>query len=660
MNLINFNINLDTLVEDLKKILQHNRDAIQVRLKQGAPYTWDDFITPMEKDSQILSQFWSPVGHLHSVKDSPELRKVYNECLPLLSAYSTELGQNTELYAAYQSMRDSPDYLKLDTAQQKIIENALRDFKLSGVALIGEARTRYQAIQLELSQLETQFEENVLDSTEAWSHHVVDEALLTGLPEHAIAAAKLKATEKSLDGWLLGLDQPSYLAVMQYANNRALREILYTAYQTRASKDNLDNTPVMNKIVGLRQEKAKLLGFENYADYSLVTKMADNRQQILDLLDQLAKAARPFAEQEIKELEQKALSDEVRDLQSWDLAYYSEKLRHEKFNIDDESLRVYFPEPIVLAGLFEILKRLYGMGVSEVKNCDTYHKDVKVFQIQDNKGNLRGYFYADLYARSGKRNGAWMDGYCDRFKTQDHIQIPIAYLNCNFTPPTEGQTALFRHDDVVTLFHETGHCLQHLLTQVDYPDVAGINGVSWDAVELPSQFFENWCWSSETLPLISQHYQTGQPFPLDLLNQLLAAKNFQAGMQTLRQVEFALFDMRVHTEYNNHTPTQISVFKPPQFTRFQNSFTHVFSGGYAAGYYSYKWAEVLSADAFDRFLQEGIFNVETGQAFLKNILETGGSQDAMDLFVAFRGRQPSIEALLRQEGLLIEKPHHEN
>jgi oligopeptidase A len=696
MELINFDIKLDSLASDLNALLEHNRQAIAARLAKGLPYTWDNFITPLEEQNQVLAKFWSPIGHLHAVKDTPVLREAYNQCLPLLSAYSTELGQNVELYSAYQSMQDSEIYESLNEAQKKVIDNALRDFKLSGVALVGEARERYQAIQLELSQLETKFEENVLDATSAFSHHILDEALLHGLPTHTISQAKKQAEDKSLAGWLLGLDQPTYLAVMQYADNRNLREIFYRAYQTRASttssqrklgssptlkkldpsfrwddkkepkirdqKHNFDNTPIMNKIVALRQEKATLLGFKNYADYSLERKMANSQQHVFDLLGQLANAARPFANQEIAELKNFALNSGVNELQSWDIAYYSEKLRHQKFNIDDESLRVYFPEPVVLSGMFEILNRLYGMMVTEIKNCKAWHPDVKLFKITDEKSAVRGYFYTDLYARAGKRNGAWMDGYCDRFKTENNLQDPIAYLTCNFTPPSEGQPALFKHDDVVTLFHETGHCLQHLLTQIDYPDVAGINGVPWDAVELPSQFFENWCWSTETLPLISQHYQTGEAFPTPILNQLLAAKNFQAGLQTLRQVEFALFDMRVHTEYNSNNPeqiakilsevrTQISVFIPPEWTQFQNSFTHVFSGGYAAGYYSYKWAEVLSADAFDRFIKEGVFNQTTGRAFLKTILESGGSREAMNLFIAFRGREPHVEALLKQEGL---------
>jgi oligopeptidase A len=658
-------INFNNVVADLDKILAANRAAIQARLEQGAPFTWDNFITPLEEDDQVLSQFWSPLSHLHSVKDSPPLRDVYNKCLPLLSAYSTEMGQNVELCAAYQSLHDSPAYGQLDAAQQKVIENALRDFKLSGVALTGEARLRYQDIQLRLSQLTTQFEEHVLDATQAFTYLATNEKEVSGLPASLLENAKLKAEAKSLQGWLLGIDQPSYIAVMQYADDRLLREKMYRAYQTRASElsdeGNFDNTPLINEILALRQEEAHLLGFANFTDYSLVTKMVERPAQILELFSHLVTPAKKIAEQEIAELKAFTLKEGVKDLASWDLAYYSEKLRQLKFNIDDEALRAYFPEPVVLKGLFEILKRLYGMTVMELAS-EAWHSDVKLFQIQDERGSLRGYVYVDLYARTGKRSGAWMDGYCDRFKRAEGIQHPIAYLTCNFTPAMKGQPALLRHDDVITLFHEMGHCLQHLLTQIDYPGVAGINGVPWDAVELPSQFFENWCWSAEALPLISQHYQTREALPEATLKQLLAAKNFQSGLQALRQVEFALFDLRIHTEYqkdNIHQVAeilaevrdQVSVFKPPSFTRFPNSFTHIFAGGYASGYYSYRWAEVLSADAFDRFLQEGIFSQKAGRAFLQTILEQGGSRSAMDLFVEFRGRPPEVAALLKQEGL---------
>jgi oligopeptidase A len=660
------NINLSTVVADLEKILNDNRAFITARLSQGAPFVWDDFITPMEENDQVLSKFWSPLSHLHSVKDSPELREVYNECIPLLSAYSTELGQNVELCAAYQSLHDSAEYAHLDGAQQKVIENALRDFKLSGVALMGQARERYQAIQLRLSELTTKFEEHVLDATQAFTHLVTDAIELAGLPASVLEAAKVKAEEKGLKGWLLGIDQPTYIAVMQYAGNRALREKMYRAYQTRASElsdeGRFDNTPLINEILSLRQEEAQLLGFEHYTEYSLVTKMANHPKQILDLFDQLVRPAKKIALEEIADLKAFAAKEGVAELASWDLAYYSEKLRQAKFNIDDEALRAYFPEPVVLKGLFEILKRLYGMEVSELPCDEAWHPDVKLCQIKDECGELRGHVYVDLYARAGKRSGAWMDGYCDRFKTWTGLQHPIAYLTCNFTPAMKEQPALLRHDDVVTLFHEMGHCLQHLLTQVDYPGVAGIHGVPWDAVELPSQFFENWCWSAETLPLISQHYQTKEALPPETLKQLLAAKNFQAGLQTLRQVEFALFDLRIHSEYKagsvgqvmdilSSVRDEVSAFKPPSFTRFPNSFTHIFAGGYASGYYSYKWAEVLSADAFDRFLTEGIFNQETGRDFLKTILEQGGSRSAMDLFVEFRGRLPDVAALLKQEGL---------
>lgn len=650
----------------ISTILEANQSALAARLKQGAPYTWNNFVSLFEELNESLSQAWSPVQHLYAVMSTPDLRQAYHQCLPKLADYATALGQNLELYQAYQALQASSEFAEFDSAQQKVISNALRDFKLAGVALSDTARQRYQVIQQELSQLQTKFEENSLDATEAWQYQITELALLDGLPTHAKDHAQAKALAKNLSGYLLTLDQPSYLTIMQYADNRALREKIYHAYQVRASElsDNghFDNLPLIHKILSLSAEKAHLLGFAHYAEYALVTKMAGNVAQVSEFLYSLAAAARPFAKVEVAELKKFALQQSGNALQSWDIAYYSEKLRFAKYNIDAEALRSYFPVNGVLDGMFTIIGRLYGMQVTEIASFDRWYESVQLFQISDQNNVVRGHFYTDLYARNGKRSGAWMDAYCGRFKRTAGLQTPIAYLTCNFSAATDAAPALLTHDEVTTLFHEFGHCLQHLLTQIDYPAVAGISGVAWDAVELPSQFFENWCWSAETLPLISRHYQSGEPLPHAMLTQLLAAKNFQAGMQTLRQVELALFDMRLYTEFEASQTRQvetilqsvrdeISVFQPPAFTRFPNSFAHIFAGGYAAGYYGYKWAEVLSADAFERFLQQGILNPQVGQEFLHTILESGGSRDAMDLFVQFRGRQPQVGALLRQEGM---------
>lgn len=648
-------------------LLQQNREKLQKLLSATAEYTWDNLIQPLEEMDDRLERIWSPVSHMNSVVNSDELRAAYNACLPKLSEYATELGQNEQLYRAYKAIADK--HAKLDAAQHKIIENALRDFHLSGVDLPTEKKQRYKEIQQRLSSLTTRFEENLLDATHAWHKQITDEAQLAGLPESARAMAKQAAAEKELDGWVFTLDFPSYYAVMSYADDRKLRSELHEAYVTRASDQGpnagqWDNSAVMEEILALRHELARLLGFDNYAERSLATKMADSPERVLSFLHDLAGRSRSVAQQELAELTEFARQQHGLDqLEPWDVAYYSEKLRQHKYAISQEDLKPFFPENRVIPGMFEVVKRLYGIDIKEVDAVETWHKDVRFYEIRDEQGELRGQFYLDLYARPKKRGGAWMDDCRGRMRYADgKLQIPVAYLTCNLTPPVNDAPAMFTHDEVITLFHEFGHGLHHMLTQVDHVGVSGINGVAWDAIELPSQFMENWCWEREALDLIAGHYQTGEPLPDDLYKKMYAAKNFQSGMQMVRQLEFSLFDFRLHREYDpqrgariqeilDEVRDEVAVIKPAAYNRFQHGFAHIFAGGYAAGYYSYKWAEVLSADAFSLFEENGIFDRRTGHRFLSVVLEQGGTYEPMDLFVNFRGREPQIDALLRHSGI---------
>ena len=596
-----------------------------------------------------------------------------NPLLPKLSEYHTEQGQNEDLFQAYQQIAEGSEYQKLAPAQRKVIDNTLRNFRLAGIGLPEEKKQRFKAIMQELSTLGSRFQDNVMDATQAWTKHINDESELSGLPDSAKAMARQAAQQKELDGWLLTLEFPSYFAVITYADNGALREEMYRAYNTRASDQfqasdkNLDNAPVMAQILKLRHEAAQILGFANFAEYSLATKMAETPQQVLDFLYDLAKRAKPQAERDLQEVHEfVAAQFGVDELQAWDIPYYSEKLRQHRYQISQEELRPYFPENKVISGLFAVVERLYGLQICPTNQFETWHPDVKCYEIVSQDGQLRGRFFFDLYARSNKRGGAWMDGCVTRRKLTDHLQIPAAYMVCNFSPPvrnkSDGKPALFTHDEVLTLFHEFGHGLHHLLTRIDYAAVAGINGVEWDAVELPSQFMENWCWEREALDLISGHIDSGEPIPEDLYQRMLAAKNFQSAMQMVRQLEFSVFDFRLHAEYDpnqgarvqgilDEVRAQVAVLKPPSWNRFANSFLHIFAGGYAAGYYSYKWAEVLSADAFSKFEENGIFDQTTGQQFLAEVLEVGGSRDAIDNFKAFRGREPKVDALLRHSGI---------
>ncbi|MBE0364436.1 oligopeptidase A [Pseudoalteromonas ulvae UL12] len=656
------------IVPALKQGIEKCRTTIDDVLKNDT-YTWDNFITPLEEVDDQLSRLWSPVSHMHSVVNSPELREQYDLCLPLISEYSTFVGQHQGLYQAYQAIFDSAEFASLTTEQQKVINNALRDFKLSGISLSADKQKRYGEISSRLSELAAKFGNNVMDATQAWQKHITDESLLSGLPESALALAAHTAQSKELSGWVFTLDFPSYLPVMTYADNRELRKETYVAFATRASEqgpnaNEFDNSAIMDELLALRHELALLLDFAHYGELSLATKMAQNTQQVFDFLDNLAERSKPQAEQELAEVLTFAKETAGLDsLEAWDLGYFSEKLKQQKYAISDEVLRPYFPENRVLSGLFATVKRLFGIDVTEVKDTDTWHPDVRFFEISDEQGQHRGSFYLDLYARDNKRGGAWMDDCIGRkIRANGQLQNPVAYLVCNFNKPVGDKPALFTHNEVTTLFHEFGHGIHHMLTQVSAGAVSGINGVAWDAVELPSQFLENWCYEEEALAFISGHYETNEPLPKELLDKLLAAKNYQSAMQMLRQIEFSLFDFHIHADFTpnkqghiqqvlNDVRKRVAVFKAPEFNRFQHGFSHIFAGGYSAGYYSYKWAEVLSADAFSRFEEEGVFNPQTGRDFMHAILEMGGSKEPMELFKAFRGREPQIDALLRHSGI---------
>ena len=628
--------------------------------------TWETFIEPLEEVDDALNRTWSPVGHLNGVMNSDALRTAYNACLPLLSELGTEVGQNEDLFRAYQAVASLEH---LDATQRKLVDNALRDFHLSGVDLPPEKKARYKAISQELSQLTAKYSENVLDATNAWSKLITDASELAGLPESALALARQNAEQRGQEGWLFTLDMPSYLPVMTYADNRELRFEVYQAFGTRASDQGphagqWDNGETMERILALRHELAGLLGFANYAEYSLATKMAPSTDAVVAFLEDLAGRSVEQARRELQEVRDFAREHHgADDLEPWDIGYYSEKLRVHRYQISQEELRPYFPVSRVLEGLFGVAERLFGIRITEAQAFDSYHPDVRFFEIRDaDTDTLTGQFYLDPFARPNKRGGAWMDVCTNRMHTTRADQIPVAYLVCNFTPPVGDTPSLLTHNEVETLFHEFGHGLHHLLTRVDYPAVAGIHGVAWDAVELPSQFMENWCWERESLDLFAAHWQTGAPIPQDLYERMIAAKNFQSAMQMVRQLEFALFDFRIHREYDparggrvyeilEEVRDAVAVIRPPAFNRFPHAFSHIFAGGYAAGYYSYKWAEVLSADAFSLFEERGVFDADTGRAFRTAILERGGSRDAMELFVDFRGREPDNEALLRHSGI---------
>ncbi|MBL4851321.1 MAG: oligopeptidase A [Gammaproteobacteria bacterium] len=653
-------------------LLTQQREQIDALLKRDITPTFENFVRVIDAMSERLNRVWSPVSHINAVVNSPALRQSYNNCLPKISEFFTELGQNEALYQAYKTVAQSDEYQQLDVAARKMIDNALRDFRLSGVALEADKKDRYKEIKQELSRLTSKFEENVLDATGAWKKGIDRIEDLSGLPESALALARQAAKQASMQGWQLSLEAPSYLAVMTYADGRALRREVYEAYTTRASElgphaRHWDNTNIMQDLLALRHEQAQLLGFDNYAKYSLATKMANTPDEVLGFLNDLAQRSHAVAEKEFAELaEFSKTRDGMTDLSAWDILYYSEKLREDRYAISQEELKAYFPVAKVLTGMFAVVERLYGLHIEATQGVATWHPDVQFFQIRDEHNELRGEFYLDLYARADKRGGAWMDECVTRMSpgvnNGDDVDTPVTYLTCNFTPPLGDAPSLLTHSEVITLFHEFGHGLHHMLTKVEYAGVAGIRGVAWDAVELPSQFMENWCWQREALDLISGHYQTGETLPNEMYQKLYASKNFLSGMQMVRQLEFALFDFRIYSEYDpesgidiagilKQVRSQVAVVPAPDFNRFANGFSHIFAGGYSAGYYSYKWAEVLSSDAFSKFEENGIFDRVTGQQFLSSVLEQGGSREPMELFVEFRGRKPSIDALLRHSGL---------
>jgi oligopeptidase A len=657
------------IVPAIESVIEDYRQTVEDVVAQSGPFSWENLCQPLAESDDRFSRIWSPVGHLNAVKNSPELREAYEQCLPLISEFSTWMGQHAGLYQAYRELKEGANFDKLTLAQKKSVDNALRDFELSGIGLSPEKQKRYGEISARLSELGSTYSNNVLDATMGWSKLITDVNDLKGLPESALAAAKALAESKEQDGWLLTLDIPSYLPVMTYAENRELREEMYRAFLTRASDQGpnagkWDNSQVMADELALRHELAELLGFKSFADQSLATKMAESPSQVIDFLNGLAKRARPQAEQELAQLRAFAKQHYgVDEMEAWDLPFYGEKQKQHLFSINDEQLRPYFPEQRALEGLFEVVKRIYGITAKERKDVDTWHKDVRFFDLFDDSGELRGSFYLDLYAREHKRGGAWMNDCAGSLrKANGEVQKPVAYLTCNFNRPVGNGPALFTHNEVTTLFHEFGHGLHHMLTKIDVSGVAGISGVPWDAVELPSQFMENWCWEPEALAFISGHFETGEPLPTDMLDKMLAAKNYQAALFILRQLEFGLFDFRMHAEYDPakgaqilqtlaEIKKQVAVVPSPSWGRFPHAFSHIFAGGYAAGYYSYLWAEVLSADAYSRFEEEGIFNRETGQSFLDNILSRGGSEEPMELFKRFRGREPQLDAMLRHYGI---------
>jgi len=653
----------------ISHIITDNRRQLEALIAEG-DYSWEGLIKPMEALDNRLNCAFAPIRHCYAVCNSEAWRQAYSACLPIISDYATEIGQNEALCKAYQQVAASSEFTRYSPAQRKVIENALRDFRLAGVDLPANKKARYKEIVQSLSSLSAKFDDHVLDATQAWKKHLIPAQALAGLPERALAQLQQNAVAAGhAEGYLLGLDFPSYQAVITYAKDRDLRRTVYEAYSTRASEQGpqagqFDNGPVIEEILRLRHEAAQLLGFANFAEESMVTKMAPDVDTVEKFLLDLALRAKPVAQNELIELTEFARrSDNLARLESWDITYYSERLRQEKYQLSEEELRPYFPAYQVLKGMFGIVEKLYGIAVREITDVDTWHNDVEFYEVRTAQGELRGHFYVDLYARANKRGGAWMDDCIGRRRVGEAIQAPVAFLTCNFTPPVGDRPALLTHDEVLTLFHEFGHGLHHLLTQVDHLAVSGINGVAWDAVELPSQFMENFCWQRASLDLISGHIDTHQPIPEALRQHMLAARNFQAAMQMVRQLEFSIFDLRLHRDYNptlgasvtdvlGKVREEISVVKPPVWNRFPNSFSHIFAGGYAAGYYSYKWAEVLAADAFEAFEQEGVLHRMTGERFLRTVLEQGGSKDAGVLFAEFRGREPSIEPLLRLYGLV--------
>jgi oligopeptidase A len=651
----------------LDQLLAEGRAVVERVAQDAQPPTWESFVAPIDDANERLSRAWGQVGHLNAVMNTPPLREVYNANLPRVTQYYTELSQDERLYAKFKALRAGGEYGRLGGEQRRIVDNELRDFRLGGAELAPAEKARFKEIRARLDALSARFNDNVLDATNAFGHVITDAAQLAGIPADVLEAAAAAAQAEQRSGWKFTLHMPSYLPLMQYADHRPLRERMYHAYVTRASelgKPEWDNTPLIAEILRLRKEAARLLGFESYAAFSLTPKMADSPTQVLDFLDDLAARVKPFAERDYSQLQHFA-SEELGldELQAWDVAWASEKLRQARYAFSEQEVKQYFPEQRVLAGMFGLVETLYGIRVAPAQ-APVWHPDVRFFELRDAGGALIGQFYVDLYARPSKRGVAWMDDAITRKRRDGALQTPVAYLNCNFSGPVGGKPALFTHSEVTTLFHEFGHGLHHLLTRVEHRGVSGINGVEWDAVELPSQFMENFCWEWDVLRGMTAHVDTGAPLPRALYDKMLAAKNFHSGMTAVRQLEFALFDMHLHHDFDPDgalTPLElldqvrrrVAVVIPPAYNRFPNGFSHIFAGGYAAGYYSYKWAEVLSADAFSLFEEQGVLNPELGARFWREVLGVGGSRPALESFVAFRGREPKIDALLRHSGMAV-------
>ncbi len=641
--------------------LEDNRRRLRELLGSNAQ-TFAALVEPIEVLHHRLNRTWSPVSHLNAVKNCEPLRRAYNTCLPLISEYQTELGQNEALQRAYALILER-ERGSLDAEQRKLLENALRDFRLVGVALDRERKEHFKDLLQKLAREQAKFEENVLDSANAWTRTITDAQLLAGLPQPVLARAEAMAREQGIQGWLLTLDQPTFLAVLKHAEHAELRRAFYEAWNTRASDrfplgGRWDNAAVIENILRWRHEAARLLDFTHYTAYSLATKMARSAEEVRNFLESLAEHCVPVARRELAELEAFA----GRKLGAWDVPFHAERLQRHLFAISDQELRPYFPLPRVLQGLFRVTARLYVLSMSERHDVRAWDPNVRYFDIRDVHGELVGGFYLDAYARAHKRSGAWMDECLGRLELGHRRVLPVAYLVCNFLPPVGSQAALLTHEEVITLFHEFGHGLHHLLTRIEDLGVSGIAGVEWDAVELPSQFMENFCWEWDVLAYMSAHVDSGAPLPRSLFEKMVAAKNFQSGMQTVRQLEYALFDMRLHDDFDvggAHSPlalldevrAQVAVSLPPAYNRFPNTFSHIFAGGYGAGYYSYKWAEVLSADAYSLFEENGVLDPATGARFRAEVLAVGGSRPAIESFTAFRGRGPTVDALLRHSGM---------
>lgn len=648
----------------IESVLNEANTLIHSLKEMNAPTSWNNFVEPIEIISEKISRAWGQIEHLNAVINSDSLRKAYNDNLIKLTEFYTNLSQDESLYKKYQSLKDSEVFKSLTPSQKRIIDNVLREFKLGGAELNETDKKRFKVIQEKLAKLSTQFEENILDATNEFSIFVDHLDELIGIPEENIKKAHAEAKEDKKEGYKFTLHFPSYLPVMQYADNRTLREKLYHAYATRASElasPKFDNTNLIEEILSLRYESSQLLGFKNFTEMSLVTKMAKSSEEVITFLMDLANKAKPFALKDMDELKSFAKTLKIEKLEAWDIAYVSEKLRQAKYSFSENEVKQYFPEHRVLKGLFKVVETIFKLKIIK-SDAPTWHKDVSFYSIKNENDELIGQFYFDLYARNHKRGGAWMDEAISRYKNSLGSSHPVAFLTCNFSSPSENKPALFSHDDVITLFHEFGHGLHHMLTKVDDYSISGIKGVEWDAVELPSQFMENFCWEWDVVKHMTEHVDNKNTLPKNLFDKMIEAKNFQSGMQTLRQIEFSLFDIRLHTEYSDQNKInplklletirdEIAVVRPPSWNRFPNSFSHIFAGGYAAGYYSYKWAEVLASDAFSLFEEQGILSSHAGQKFQNEVLSQGGSRPAMESFIAFRGREPNVDALLRHSGM---------